>query len=836
LLAFVIPLGTLARILVSLKRPFVLVTVLTIAGILLAEYLPPPPFALLATALAFGALAILWNRARPILICGLVVLSGAANLRLHRSILSPNDLRRLLGDRTELGTVRGVLCETPSLRVYERDEKESWRSLAQIDVTAWRPNNQGWLPATGRVAVSTPGILSTNVFGGQIVEVTGVLQPPRIAAAEGTFDYRAYLKQLGIYYALRTEGEQDWSVIASPTKPPLTDRFREWARAALARGLPCEDESLRLEWVLTLGRKTGLTEEVSEPFTRAATYHIFAVDGLRMAIVFGIFFQLFRALRSPRSLAGIILIPLIWGYVALTGWPASAIRATVMLTVVILGWVLKRPSDIMNSLFAAAFLILTWQPQQLFQAGFQLSFLVVLCMILLVTPLDALLQRWISPDPFLPRELLPSWRRILASPGRYFAGLVLTSFAAWIGSLPLVAYYFNLVTPVSTPANVLAVPLCGLTLIANLGSLLLAPWWPGASEIFNHAGWGCMELIRVSSHWFAGWPRAYAYVAAPSLYTSILYYGILVGVLTGWVMAPKLRAAKLTCIGVAILVWAGLEWSEYSLTRLSVLPVSGGLAVFSDAPGTKDDLLVDCGVTNAVQSLTKPFLRAQGINGLPALLLTHGDLRHVGGAELVGNLFAVNQFSASPVRFRSAVYRHIMTDLAQTPDKLRVLNPGDKVGPWTVLHPAPKDKFSQADDNSVVLLGSFGGTRVLLLSDLGQPGQAALLERMPELRADIVVTGLPAASEPVGDAFLDVVRPRLIIVGDSEFPAVERASEKLRDRLASRPVPVIYTRLEGSATIELRSKGWEVRTMSGGKYQGRGGPSKPVQIYGSRVP
>src|SRR6185503_15575913 len=152
----------------------------------------------------------------------------------------------------------------------------------------------------------------------------------------------------------------------------------EWAQQALARGLPVEDEALRLEWALTLGWKPALTEEVSEPFVRAATYHIFAVDGLRMAIIFGIFFSLLRALSVPRAMCGLLLVPLIWFYTGLTGWPASAVRATVMLTVVIGGWVLQRPGNLVNSLFAAVVIILVWQPQQLFQAGFQLSFLVVL--------------------------------------------------------------------------------------------------------------------------------------------------------------------------------------------------------------------------------------------------------------------------------------------------------------------------------------------------------------------------------------------------------------------------------------------------------------------------
>ena len=104
---------------------------------------------------------------------------------------------------------------------------------------------------------------------------------------------------------MQAASEQDWRIVASPSRPPLADRFREWARRALALGLPVEDESLRLEWALTLGWKTALTEEVSEPFVQAATYHIFAVDGLRMAIIFGIFFGLFRAAAfAPRACAG----------------------------------------------------------------------------------------------------------------------------------------------------------------------------------------------------------------------------------------------------------------------------------------------------------------------------------------------------------------------------------------------------------------------------------------------------------------------------------------------------------------------------------------------------
>ena len=176
-----------------------------------------------------------------------------------------------------------------------------------------------------------------------------------------------------------------------------------------------------------------------------------------------------------------------------------------------------------NSLFAAALIILIWEPQQLFQAGFQLSFFVVLCLIsrdhsgqCSIGSRDST-----APDPLLPSQLRPHCHPLLAAPARYAGDLSVTSFAAWVGSLPLVAYYFNIVTPASTPANILAVPLCVLVLISNLISLVLAAWFPGAAELFNYAGWFGMECIRASSEWFARWPAAYYYTPAPSLFTTL---------------------------------------------------------------------------------------------------------------------------------------------------------------------------------------------------------------------------------------------------------------------------------------------------------------------------
>ena len=211
------------------------------------------------------------------------------------------------------------------------------------------------------------------------MEISGVIARPPPPLAEGLFDYRDYLQTRGIYYQLKTGSTNDWQLRAAIlSTPPLTDRFLNWSKRTLALGLPVEDEPLRLLWAMTLGWRTAFTGDISEPFLRAGTMHLFAIDGLRIALISGMLVALLRVLQVSRAWCGLIAIPAIWFYTAATGWESSAIRASVMMTIVLGGWALKRPGDLLNSLAAAAFIILLWEPRQLFEASFQLSFFVML--------------------------------------------------------------------------------------------------------------------------------------------------------------------------------------------------------------------------------------------------------------------------------------------------------------------------------------------------------------------------------------------------------------------------------------------------------------------------
>jgi competence protein ComEC len=806
-----------------MNRPLASVVVAYAAGLLLARVFQPPPAVLLGAAAAVLTAALASAKLRSFLVWPLLALAGWANFICQTAVVSPNDLRTLLGNEPALVTVRGELVETPRLKITVRDGQENWRGVARVRVSEIR-RAEKFIPADGEILVTTPGVPGPEFFAGQPLEISGVILRPPPPPAEGLFDFQDYLATRGIYYQLKAGATNDWKLLPPVlAKPPLTDRFLGWAKRTLALGLPTEDEPLRLLWAMTLGWRTAFTGDIGEPFLRAGTMHMFAIDGLRIALLSGMIVALLRALRLSRAWCGAVAVPMIWFYTAATGWEPSAIRASVMMTIVLGGWALKRPGDLLNSLAAAAFVILLWNPRQLFEASFQLSFFVMLVIALMLPRLNEFFDRLLKRDKLLPDELDSGWKKSSRWLSQKFLRYVGLSFAAWIGSVPLAAKYFHLFSPVSTLANLLAVPLGTFALMANLGALVCGPWLPWITGLFNHAAWFFMVAMTWVSVVAARIPGAFFYVPEPSLATIAIYYAVVIAIFSGWFLTRRRIIA-----GAAVLLFiSGVyfwQWqSSRAETDLTVLPLNGGHAVYVDADGRKNDWLINCGNENAVRFTLKEFLRAQGVNAVPRLVLTEGNMKNAGGARMLGGLFNVGELWTSSVKFRSAAYRDAVAAFegGGPQGKHKIFNCGDTSGNWRILYPGTAGGFARADDSPLVLLGDFRGAKVLLLSDLSRAGQSGLLARTNDLRADIVVAGLPTEGEPLGDALLDAVQPKVIVIADSEFPATRRASRALHERLEKRRIPVIYTRSAGAVKIAADQTGWKVETMDGLKIASR---------------
>ena len=799
---------------IFMRWPLVPPAAAYMTGIFLERHTGAPVHMLFAATLLCLCAAAIPKLRRVWLILACVAL-GALMYALRYEIRSEADLRVIVPEKEVLASIRGELLETPAVRVIHYGEKEYARSSAKVRVSAIQLESH-WQAAEGVVMTYTRASLGTKFFPGQMVEIDGVLRVPDAAQAEGLFDYRDYLYNQRIFYQLQAENSADWQLLeGSPARPPVTERFRRWAKEQLAWGVPRRDEALELIWAMTLGWKTALSGEMAEPFMKTGTLHIFAVSGLHVACIAWLLLMLTsRGLGMPRHWAGLVVLPLLWFYTIVTGWQSSAIRSALMATVLIVGWSLKRPTNVLNCTAAAALIILLFhEPEQLFQTGFQLSFAVVASMAIALPRMDEFRKLVPWHDRFLPRQLRAGWIQSLDHPVKWASGSMAVSLAAWAGSLPVVAYYFNLTTPVTLLANLVAVPLSSIALCASMFSLFL-PFQP----ISNVVGWAFMHLTMEVTSWFQYFPLGYFYVTKPNWAFFLLYYSLLVAIATKVLWLESTRRWAISAVSGLAALWLAVSLSARPAAQITFLPAAG-TPIYIDMPGKSEDLLVDCSNERDAEYTVIRWLRSRGIGSLRNLLLTHGDINHVGGFFRMHTEFLPARIFTSSARSRSPTYRKVQEALEPLGERAVAITQGSSVGGWRILHPARAHHFSRADDNSTVLYREIAGLKVLILGDLGTLGQRMLMEHEPRLRADLVLTGLPENGEPLLDELVQQLAPKAILVGTTRFPASARGPKALRARLKQTGANIFFLDEEGAVTLTWKQGHCLIESATGSRVE-----------------
>lgn len=339
----------------------------------------------------------------------------------------------------------------------------------------------------------------------------------------GRFDYGTYLRQQGIA-GTGIVWHNQWQYIGHST--PQRFSPKQWQHSLQERYQRCGLEGKELATIaaLTLGYKEDLDRKTTQSFQRAGAAHILAVSGLHTGIIYSILLLIltlggrFKPLytqRLWRCVQSVIIIAAMWAYAGMTGMTPSVVRSVLMLSLVEVGRMLYRQSLSLNTVAAAAFLILIVRPLDLFSVSFQLSFAAVVALLLFVPAFSRLLSTgWIRPVP-------------LRKTARYVADILAVSLAAQIGTLPLTLYYFGQCSNYFLLTNLLVIPIAWLLVVAAFVVLAVGglPW------IGSSAAWMCKGLawlLNTSVEWIEHLPGAVSEIRI-SLPMAILLYTAIAG-------------------------------------------------------------------------------------------------------------------------------------------------------------------------------------------------------------------------------------------------------------------------------------------------------------------
>ena len=530
---------------------------------------------------------------------------------------------------------------------------------------------------------------------GAYLRVTGRLERPR--SEDDGFDERTWLRRRGVHFVLHATR---WNAAGRRGGiGGVADRIRERLAETIAPGLGGERRAVIAGVVL--GEDEGLAEELRDAFRVSGLYHLLAVSGQNVALVAAGVIGVAWLAGISRLAAHVAVLAAIAAYVLAVGWQPSVVRAGIAGGLASLAWLTARQRNRWHFMLVGASVLLAWNPYSLLEPGFQLSFVAVAAIFLAVPPLERALEGYPVPNAL--------------------AAAVAVSVACGLATAPILWFHFDAVPVYSVLSNALAFPAVGPLLGLAFASAATAPVLPEASLALAWVNAWVAAYVAACARFVAGFP--YAQIASADALAVLAALGALVLVILRLERPRMARALVVSGLGaIVFLTWsaqlgAGGALPPPSGLRLSFLDVGQGDGILVEAPGAA--VLVDQGPP---EGHVAAQLRALGLRRLTAIVLTHPQRDHVGGAAEVFERLRVG-FALDP-RLRAESEDETAALAAAREHGVRVLTARAgavyTVGRlrFRVLWPQdPGDPGDDPNEHAVVLRVTYGSVDALLTAD-----------------------------------------------------------------------------------------------------------------------
>ena len=574
---------------------------------------------------------------------------------------------------------------------------------------------------------------------GAVLELRARPVAPR--GPETGFDERGWLARRGVHVVLR--GDEGWRVVGRRGGiGGVGDRLRAHVEATLARGTA--GERRRLLAGIVLGEDSGIDSELSDAFKASGLRHLLAVSGQNVAIVaFGVVMAA-RILGLGRLVGEALAIVVVLSYALAVGWQPSVVRAAVAGTLASLAWILARPRDRWHALALGALVLLVWTPQSALEPGFQLSFAAVATIFLVLPRVSGV------PDAYpVPRGL---W------------DVLVVAAACGLVTAPIVWLHFGRVALWTVPANVAAEPAMPPLISLSLAAAAIEPVLPGvATALAWLAGW-CAWWLALVARVVASWPSAQ--ISSPWV---IVGAAALVGAVVLVRRLPRYRRREavaalvslaLTVSTVACALRPSPSWTPPAGLRVTFLDVGQGDSALVEGPGGA--VLVDEGPPEADVA---GQLRRLGVRSLTAIVLTHPQRDHIGGAARVLERLTVGTVAEPGIEAPSPDRDAVLAAARRHGVPVVVIHAGEvfEIGKLELSILWPDDPGLPSEDpnqHAVVALASYGATDVLLTAD----AESDVTSRLPLRPVEVLKVAHHGSEDPGLPDLLRALRPSIAVI------------------------------------------------------------------------
>lgn len=670
---------------------------------------------------------------------------------------------------------------------------------------AWIEQDKGGKKVSGRVKCYLKRLAVPLKYGDEIV-IRGDLRLPPGLRNPGGFDQSVYLARQRIrtvFYGdkhfnakLLRRGQTNFVYgKALEAKHFLSDR--------LSRAFE-KNEAAFLK-ALFLGERSELEEDFTDLFIKTGTMHILAVSGFNIGFLCAALFLLLYPFPVPKNVKLLMALITIWLYCAVVGWQAPVVRASLMASVFFMGQLLGRKADALNSLGLAACVILVFNPQALFDVGFQLSFLAVFGIVCFV-PL------FLKRAELLPHEHKTLKERVLF----YLKEIFWVSFVCLVVTLPVTVQNFYIVTPLSVLSNLAVVPLSFLLFLAGVLFFLSAAWTHSALGWIPFLMSGLMKLFVAILKGIEQIPGAYFIVGKLGWpFFLCLVLGISYLLANKRIKNRTVRAAVILLFLMNVFCLQEMSRQFNRPFRMTVLDVGQGDSIYFEFP-QGGNMLVDAGKGgdgDKGRRVIAPFLKSKGVRSIDFMIISHPQEDHIGGLPVLFDEFRIKRLGEAGSEYPTELFHEVKGKIKKERSQHRILREGGALGEFKgvavqVLGPA-EEWLGRGDVNneSLVLKLTYGSTSFLLTGDIGKEAMAALLEKKADLSATVLKAPHHGAKFKVeGERFVKRVNPKVSVISVGARNPFHHPSQMTLDVLSEVSGSQIF-RTDRDGAVEIVSDG-----------------------------
>lgn len=645
------------------------------------------------------------------------------------------------------------------------------------------------------------------VHPGERVRVSGSPSTYLSPVNHGYSGIEDALHRRGIRCVLRVRGPS-MEKLGAPEWDPFywTSRMRGWQGRLFERVLPAD--TLPFALAVWLGDRTLFRPEDTADFIASGTAHILSVSGVHMSMVYLSTSFLLGLCVPSRWLRALLISAAIILYTVMSGACVASLRAALMILLYLSAELFDRERDAPTALGLAAIILLFWDPDWLFDAGFQLSFASVASILLFLgwTPV------WLSWVPRLIR-----------------ANTVLC-FNVQILPFPLAARYFH-VMPLAGPiANLAVIPLTTACLWLCAAVVIAGTVLPPAEYLFGAALHVVIWCILWVVKWAAFIPQGRLALPSPTGLAMFIYWagawalykGLrplppgIVGAfspllpkptgLQRWLSQYSPQRRWLTVSGMLFLVAFCIWPLWFRPCGVDVLDVGHADSIFVRTP-QKVLLLVDGGdrteYTDSGRQIVLPYLYSNGVTRLDTVINTHPDSDHLGGLLTVIRRMPVRHAILGPASGNSRLETDFLDLCRQRGVEVRRVARGDDFdcggARIEVLHPDRDDPAATDNNGSLVLRVSWPGFSMLLTGDIEHEAEAVLAQT--DCRAMVLKAAHHGSATSNTGAFLDAVSPSLAVISTGPYRNASPVGIGVVERFQARSIPVWRTDHHGGIRI-----------------------------------